>query len=244
MLMHSTLEEAWGKHPSRAKSKDVKDTRECDLFENRKSRVNKPFAKNRTGSKQKMKNMMLMGDDEYENGMLKEDLESERYHGYTDARAYSATKSKTRSKPPRSRIVVNPKQNRYYEDPDSDIEEVLEEVNEEVPEEEESSVITEEKEYIYEEVYDEDEDNYLTESLRRDERAVAKTSSRVKDAIVEEELEDVGYLPLSKRNVSKRNVKSDMTLLLDLSIYTISGILLIVIMEQFVQLGVKLKSVK
>ena len=97
-------------------------------------------------------------------------------------------------------------------------------------------------EYIFEEVYEEDEDNYLAESLRQKEKEQRRRNSDKKDPVVEEEQEEqrAQWKPPRPKNMRSH----DLNQILDLSIYTLSGILLIVILEQFVQLGLKLKSFK
>lgn len=221
--MHSTLEEAWPSHQSRHER--FKSSKECDLFENRAAKVKKPYKTSKSKRKQKMRNMMLMDDESYENGMLKAELE--KYHGYEDSRVFSRTKQPTSPKR-KKKIVVKPEKNTYEIDDESESdEENQEEIEEETP-----------QEYIYEEVYEEDnyEDNYLSEKLKNKSKDISPTGG-----VVEEELEGEGkYLPLTAPKVVQS--VNDMNQLLDLSIYTLSGVLLIVILEQFVQIGVKLKG--
>lgn len=227
--MHSTLEEAWPTHQSRHDRK----SKECDLFDSRSAKVKRPYkSKPKVKRKQnKMRNMMLFDEEDYENGMLKSELE--KYHGYADSREFSRTKN--RSTPRRKKkIVVEPEQNTYEEDQSSDSEEEIieeEEVRENPPE------------YIFEEVYEEDDDNYLSAKMNMNKTNLNIEKANPSPVVVEEELEG-DYLPLTSRAkpISNANV-NDMNQLLDLSIYTLSGILLIVILEQFVQLGVKLKGV-
>ena len=225
MLMHSTLEEAWPTHQSRPDRK----SKECDLFDSRSAKVKRPYkSKPKSKRKQKLRNMMLFDEEDYENGMLKSELE--KYHGYADSREFSRTKN--RSTPRRKKkIVVKPEQNTYEEDQSDSEEDIIEEeVRERSP-----------QEYIYEEVYEEDDDNYLSEKMNNANLNIEKTN--LSPLVVEEELEG-DYLPLSSTVKPMRNASmNDMNQLLDLSIYTLSGILLIVILEQFVQLGVKLKGV-
>lgn len=225
MLMHSTLEEAWGKQqPNLVKKKNSK---ECDLYDGRKAKVKKPYKK--SAKRPEYRNMMLLNDDDYEqNGMLKPDLE--KYHGYTDSRAFSRSMGKKRA--PQRKIKVNPVKNTYEEDDsatdDSDVETSL--VND--------------SEFIFEEVYEEDEenydDNYLTERFKRKElqkKQVMEEQGGIEEEEVNEEMPS-----FASKVKTLKNVNADMNQVLDLSIYTLSGILLIVILEQFVQLGVKIKS--
>lgn len=220
--MHSTLEEAWPTHQSRHDRK----SKECDLFDSRSAKVKRPYkSKPKVKRKQKLRNMMLFDEEDYENGMLKSELE--KYHGYADSREFSKTKK--RSTPRRKqKIVVKPEQNTYEEDQSDSEEDIIEEEVRESP-----------QEYIFEEVYEEDDDNYLSEKMNNANLNIEQTNSS--PLVVEEELEG-DYLPLSSTVKPVRNASmNDMNQLLDLSIYTLSGILLIVILEQFVQLGVKLK---
>ena len=223
MLMHSTLEEAWPTHQSRHDRK----SKECDLFDSRSAKVKRPYkSKPKVKRKQKLRNMMLFDEEDYENGMLKSELE--KYHGYADSREFSRTKK--RSTPRRKqKIVVKPEQNTYEEDQSDSEDDIIEEEVRESP-----------QEYIFEEVYEEDDDNYLSEKMNNANLNIEKTNSS--PLVVEEELEG-DYLPLSSTVKPMRNASmNDMNQFLDLSIYTLSGILLIVILEQFVQLGVKLKG--
>lgn len=227
--MHSTIEEAWPTHQSRPDRGGI-SSKECDLFQGRTAKVKKPYKlKGKSKRKQKTRNMMLMDDEDYENGMLKSELE--KYHGYEDSRVFSRTKAAASPKR-KKKIVVKPEQNTYeVDDSDSD-EDEDEGIEEEMGE----------RDYIFEEVYEEDDDNYLSENLNKKSTNLEKTSSSSPlGGVVEEELEgEHNYLPLTTAKAT-RNI-NDMNQLLDLSIYTLSGILLIVILEQFVQLGVKLKS--
>lgn len=240
MLMHSTLEEAWGKQHTRLRSyKEPKDVNVS--LKNRKSKTKQYFEKSNksAANNKRYKNMMLMDDEEYANGMLKDP--DERYYGYPDSRTFSRTMA-AKSKPKSRRIRINPNRNEYVDaEDDSDIEpgDIVEEesIAEEVFEED---VPDNNNDYIFEEVYEEDEDNYLAESLRQKEAAL-KSKSFTKDPIVEEEQEvRTRYKPVGRKNMPSH----DLNQILDLSIYTLSGILLIVILEQFVQLGLKLKSFK
>lgn len=227
MLMHSTIEEAWPTHQSRHDREEI-SSKECDLFQGRTAKVKKPYKlKGKSKRKHKTRNMMLMDDEDYENGMLKSELE--KYHGYADSRVFSRTKAAASPKR-KKKIVVKPEQNTYeVDDSDSDEDESIEEE-------------LGERDYIFEEVYEEDDDNYLSENLNKRSTNLEKVSSSSLGGVVEEELEgEHNYLPLTTTAKATRNI-NDMNQLLDLSIYTLSGILLIVILEQFVQLGVKLKS--
>lgn len=237
MLMHSTLEEAWGKQHTRLRSyKEPKDVNVS--LKNRKSKQSFEKSNKLTANNKRYKNMMLMDDEDYDNGMLKDP--DERYYGYPDSRSFSRTrpvKSKSKSR----RIRINPKRNEYVDaEDDSDIEPVDiddESVDEEVLEEDADNA----NEYIFEEVYEEDEDNYLAESLRQKEKEQRRRNFDKKDPVVEEEQEErTQWKPLRPKNLPSH----DLNQILDLSIYTLSGILLIVILEQFVQLGLKLKSFK
>ena len=244
MLMHSTLEEAW---PNHHQSRDRIKSKECDLFDSRTAKVKKPYKpKLRGKKKEKMKNMMLFDEEDYENGMLKSELE--KYHGYEDSREFSRTKKHSTPKR-KKKVVVKPEHN-TYEDVDSDSDDEYD-GDDVIREEVDESMSP--RDYIFEEVYEEDEDNYLSEKFKQQhqhqhqqqKRGSALGKGNAMSTVVEEELEGErrDYLPLAGAIPTKslRNV-NDMNQLLDLSIYTLSGIMLIFILEQFVQLGVKLKS--
>ena len=239
--MHSTLEEAW---PNHHQSRDRIKSKECDLFDSRTAKVKKPYKQKLRGKKkEKMKNMMLFDEEDYENGMLKSELE--KYHGYEDSREFSRTKKHSTPKR-KKKVVVKPEQNTYDVDSDSDDEYDGDDV---IREEVDESMSP--RDYIFEEVYEEDEDNYLSEKFKQQhqhqqqKRGSPLGKGNAMSTVVEEELEGErrDYLPLAGAIPTKslRNV-NDMNQLLDLSIYTLSGIMLIFILEQFVQLGVKLKS--
>ena len=212
---YSTLEEAWG-NVDINKLKKKSSKKSCELYENGKSiKKQKPYREN-TDSEIKYKNMILINDEDLD------DDSYEKYYGYSDARAYSRnTKPLKKSIKQdnnikyKKRVKVDPEQNSYQDDDDDEIEE------------------EDEVETIYEEVYEEDEDNYLTQNQKK-----KKIKSRPKRYIEEEEEEYVLDKDFKVHN--RENTKQ----LLDLSIYTLSGIILIFMMEQFVQIGIKLKGFK
>lgn len=239
---YSTLEEAWGTAGKFKKRASKDRERECDLYEARTKPKQKPYRNNASRDLKQPKNMMLINEDDNE--------EYEKYHGYSDARLFSRTNRPINGHQdyfrPKSkkRVSINPERNTYIdndnyytEDPmdyiqdhNSSSKKIFEEDEDEVEEEKSSD-------YIYEEVYDEDEDNYLTQNTKTDEE-----SRRMKiNKYVEEEIENE-ITPLPKRNAIKNNITDTNRQVLDLSIYTLSGIILIFMMEQFVQIGVKIKT--
>lgn len=248
---YSTLEEAWGtagKFKKRAsKERERERERECDLYEARTKPKQKPYRNNTTRELRQPKNMMLMDEEDNQ--------DYEKYYGYSDARTYSRTNKpinghqdyfRTKSK---KRVSINPERNTYIEndyytedpmdyiqDHNSSSKKVFEE--DEIEEEEAYLQSSPQSEYIYEEVYDEDEDNYLTQNTKTD----AETRRVNINKYVEEEI-DNEITPLPKRKIVKNSTSTDANRqVLDLSIYTLSGIILIFMMEQFVQIGVKIKT--
>tara|TARA_B100000405_G_scaffold62921_2_gene43005 strand:+ start:1389 stop:2156 length:768 start_codon:yes stop_codon:yes gene_type:complete len=247
---YSTLEEAWGTDVKTSKMK-----RECDLYEkSKKGILRRPYRQN-TEKDMVHKNMMLLNDE----GMDNEDYE--RYHGYSDSRKYSRTskplkkhKERSSSKKQKSKkhVIIDPSQNSYYE-----------------PEEDfmQSRALRPRKlagvedEYIYEEAFDEDEDNYLTQQggleerdrdfIRRnieeedEEDDYVVDEDEINEEVVEEEQRD-SFIPRSRKSGSRKVVKRshavDNRQLLDLTIYTMSGIILIFMMEQFIQIGVNMSK--
>ena len=246
---YSTLEEAWGTAGKLKKRASKERERECDLYEARTKPKQKPYRNNASRDLKQPKNMMLMDEEDNE--------EYEKYHGYSDARTYSRTNRpinghqdyfRTKSK---KRVSINPEintyienENYYAEDPmdyiqdhNSSSKKVFEE--DEIEEEEAYIQDTPKSEYIYEEVYDEDDDNYLTQNTKTDEESRRMNINKY----VEEEIENE-IAPLPKRTIT-RNITTATDAnrqVLDLSIYTLSGIILIFMMEQFVQIGVKIKT--
>lgn len=237
---YSTLEEAWGTN-SKLKKRISRD-QECELYDNRTKPKQKPYRNNTNKSTKHYKNMMLVDEDE--------NPDYEKYYGYSDARAYSRTGKplnghKEYFKPKtKKRVSINPERNTYIEsDPMDYIDDhnamsktVFEEDDE--IEEEQYLKSSPDSDYIYEEVYDEDEDNYLTqENKSNDEFRKAQINKYVEEEIDNE----INPLP-SKTNIRNHNTTDANRQVLDLSIYTLSGIILIFMMEQFVQIGVKIKT--
>ena len=242
---YSTLEEAWGssgKFKKRTKDRE----RECNLYDARTNPKQKPYRNNTSRDLKQHKNMMLMDASEND--------DYEKYYGYSDARTYSRT-----NKPidghrdyfiPKSkkRVTINPEKNtyneNYYTDEPMDY---IQDHNSSFNNDFEEDVVEEEaylerspksSEYIYEEVYDEDEDNYLTQNTRTNEESRKLNINKY----VEEEINNE-IIPLPKKSSIRNNTTTDVNRqVLDLSIYTLSGIILIFMMEQFVQIGVKIKT--
>jgi len=240
---YSTLEEAWGT-VGKFKKRVSKD-HECDLYEARtKHPKQKPYRNNTSRDLKQQKNMMLMDAD---------NEEYEKYHGYSDARTHSRTNKPINGHQeyfrPKSkkRVSINPDMNTYYyaEDPmdyiqdhNSSSKKVFEEDQDEIEEETYLQNSPKSSENIYEEVYDEDDDNYLTQNTKTDEESRRANINKYIDEEIENEI-----APLPKRNINSNDSTTDVNRqVLDLSIYTLSGIILIFMMEQFVQIGVKIKS--
>jgi hypothetical protein len=229
---YSTLEEAWGTGNNTFQKKH----RECDLYEkSSKSILRKPHRQN-TAKEMKYKNMMLLDDDAIDN----EDYD--RYHGYSDSRKFSRTSKplkKHRERPSskksrlKKKVVIDPLQNTYHEP------------------EIEHNEYQQADDYIYEEVFEEDEDNYLAQETNSRTRPILED-----EYVDEEEVDEESYVEeeetkhnirrptnkVNKKQYAKDSVSSTSNQILDLSIYTLSGIILIFMMEQFVQIGIGLKT--
>lgn len=219
---YSTLEEAWGVTNNKKKKSKSK---ECELYDRKSSEVSKPFKK-KISSKEatKYKNMMLLDEDEY-------DEDYEKYFGYHDSRRFSRSSEprpghrKNHQISKKKNLKIDPVNNTY----DSDFEEEMieeEEYEDEVP-------------FVFEE---EDDDNYLSQRVAEKRPLRRRRQYKMLPPPAEEDeyesSEDIK--PIVKS--SKDSV--DIDNILDLSIYTLSGIILIFILEQFVQLGIKLRSFK
>jgi len=236
---YSTIEEAWGVDRIDRKKPVKKPT--CNLYENRTKSRAKPY-RNNTSNELNYKEAMFAnnGNEDYD-----------KYYGYADARAHSRTTKPLKNhkayfKPEdmqRRRMAINPNTNTYMEDMDDN------DVREENDIQEENYVIEEEEDRIYEEtpyeeVYEENDDNYLT-SMRTNATKNANIDRYVEEEEINEELYDNAkprkqqLAPYRVQSIQKQDANKQI---LDLSLYTISGVLVIFMMEQFVQMGIKIKT--
>ena len=225
---YSTLEEAWG-NTDMNKIKKKSSKKSCELYENGKMlKKQKPYRSN-TDSEMRYNRKVLMNDEEIDAN------DYEKFYGYSDARSYSRntkplkkTIKQENGLKLKKRVKIDPEENSYQEDDEEDDEDEIEE--------------EEEPEMIYEEVYEEDEDNYLTQNNNVNVEKMRKSKTRTKRRYVEEEDESEREYMGDKdfKSMNRGSTKQ----VLDLSIYTLSGIILIFMMEQFVQIGIKLKSLK
>lgn len=236
---YSTIEEAWGVDRIDRKKPVKKPTPTCNLYENRTKPRAKPY-RNNTVNELNYKETMFAnnGNEDYD-----------KYYGYADARAHSRTTKPLKNhkayfKPEdRRRMAINPNTNTYMEVDDA--------VYEEVVVEEEDNYVVEEEERIYEEtpyeeVYEENDDNYLTNM-----RTNATKNVNI-DRYVEEEINEELYEKAkAKKQCYNQNQQGHQhhrqdanKQILDLSLYTLSGVLVIFMMEQFVQMGMKIKTYK
>ena len=202
----------------------------------------KPYRNNTSRDSKQPKNMMLINEDDNE--------EYEKYHGYSDAQFFSRTNRPNNGNQDylrpkfKKRVSINPERNTYIDNDNYYTEDPMDYIQDhnssskKIFEEDEVEAEEKSSDYIYEEVYDEDEDNYLTQNTKTDEESRRMNINKY----VEEEIENE-LVPLPKRNAIKNNIITDTNRqVLDLSIYTLSGIILIFMMEQFVQIGVKIKT--
>lgn len=235
---YSTIEEAWGVDRIDRKKPVKKAT--CNLYENRNKQRTKPYRNNTLNDMNYKEEQMFVdtGNEDYD-----------KYYGYADARAHSRTSKPQKNHKAqykirgRKQVAVNPKTNTYAEIENDNVYEEAEVYEEddvydrEVYEEDNREVVTS----PYEEVYDEDDDNYLTN--------INKSTQNL-DRYIEEEIEEEMY---PRKGVQYRNMTTNLNeqsnntsdaqkQMLDLSIYTLSGVLVIFMMEQFVQMGIKIKT--
>lgn len=240
---YSTIEEAWGVDRIDRKKPVKKPTPVCNLYENRTKPRSKPYRSN-TMNELNYKETMFAnnGNEDYD-----------KYYGYADARAHSRTTKPLKNhkayfKPndsQRRRVAINPNTNTYME------------VDDVVVEEEENYVVEEEEDRIYEEtpyeeVYEENDDNYLT-SMRTDATKNVNIDKYVEEEISEELYDDRTKVRSSQNYNQNQHQNQNQNLhirqdvnkqMLDLSLYTLSGVLVIFMMEQFVQMGMKIKTYK
>ena len=234
---YSTLEEAWGVENLKQPRKTSK--RQCDLYENRNKPKSRPFRHN--SKNEVSQDMMILGD--------KNNPDYDKYYGYADAKPSPRKQTRSHSDESTARkynrhIAVNPKSNTYSN--------------------EDQRIYEEGGDMIYEEVYDEDDDNYL--SIDQQNMNMNNLVEDEVDNEINEEVDDDEY---DVRKISQtRNPENQMQLkqgnkqgkqnqqqnqqynlqnlqntqIVDLAMYTLSGIILIFMMEQFVQLGIKIKT--
>lgn len=254
---YSTIEEAWGVDRIDRKKPVKKPTPTCNLYENRTKPRAKPY-RNNTVNELNYKETMFAnnGNEDYD-----------KYYGYADARAHSRTTKPLKNhrayfKPEdtqRRRMAINPNTNTYMEVEDD-------EANANNDEGYAQRVIEEEEERIYEEtpyeeVYEENDDNYLTsmrtnatknanidryveeemnDGMNDGDRMNDGINDRINDRINEEVYEKT---KAKKEYYNQPNHRQDANKqILDLSLYTLSGVLVIFMMEQFVQMGMKIKT--
>ena len=240
---YSTIEEAWG--VDRIDRKNPMKKPVCNLYENRNKPISKPHRNNTSHDMNYKQDKMFDHNEDYD-----------KYYGYTDVRSHSRTRKPLKNhkmyykNKGRKHISINPKTNKYIH---TDNENVYQEDNiyeeDDVIEEnlDEEDVYEEDNIYEqngmenittpYEEVYDEHDDNYLTN--------INKTNQHL-DKYIKEEIEEEDMYPSKKRYYNNRrknnNTNDAKKQMLDISIYTISGVLVIFMMEQFVQMGIKIKT--
>jgi hypothetical protein len=138
----------------------------------------------------------------------------EQYYGYADARAHSRTSN------------TLPKHKETYKNKSS------KQINIDSKTNTYSDSTNNQKKS-----FDEDDDNYLTSNQKIANKNISKyIDEEIYDEDMDIESEQKEY------NNNNRKTYNNTNQMIDLSIYTISGILLIFIMEQFVQVGMKIKS--
>lgn len=213
---YSTIEEAWGVSQNKAQP----SRKACNLYENRNKPRQKPYRNNNRNDYSNER--VLLDDSELSND------DYDKYYGYADLKEYSRNRKSSKSPEHirnQKKIVINPKRNNYDFDGAA------------------SRAICEEEPYIYEEEYNDDEDNYLTQNSK-------KITNYVDEELDEEDDEIRGMNRknyVGKPTKATTEIRDDENLVvgkkqvLDLCIYTLSGIMLIVILEQFIQLGMKIK---
>jgi hypothetical protein len=247
-MNYSTLEEAWGENfnkPKKSKKQEIDPI--CKLYNKRLNKVYPPYKISKDDDEPSYKKVNYI------------DKNHEKYYGFRDGRPYSRKYKKITKKPVDLRV------NAYDSEEENDYLTVkkkkqpkkksysLPVQQEELPskkfihpDEEEfimnnliddEEYVEEESKYISEPKYiesDEEFDDYLDS----DEESNEEYQKILQEDVDSEEEEESPFKVINKKKKFKKNDKH----YLDMGIYTISGIILIFIMEQFIQIGMKLKS--
>jgi hypothetical protein len=232
---YSTIEEAWGVDRIDRKKPVKKPI--CNLYENRNKTKTRPYRNNTTNELNYKETMFANnGNEDYD-----------KYYGYADARAHSRTTKPLKNhkeyfKPEdKRRVAINPNTNTYMELDDDVYEESYSQDKNNVVEEEYENIY---EETPYEEVYEENDDNYLTNMRTNATKNV--NMNRYVDEEINEEIDEERYditKAQKQYNNNPSHLRNDANKqILDLSLYTLSGVLVIFMMEQFVQMGMKIKS--
>lgn len=238
---YSTIEEAWGVDRIDRKKPVKKPTPTCNLYENRNKPRAKPYRGNTVNELNYKEAMFANNDNE----------DYDKYYGYADARAHSRTTKPLKNhkayfKPEdRRRVAINPNTNTYMEVDDAVYEENIDNAeNYNVVEEEENRIY---EETPYEEVYEENDDNYLTNMKTKATKNVNMdryVEEEINEEINKEINEEVYEKSKAKKQYYNNRQHDANKQILDLSLYTLSGVLVIFMMEQFVQMGMKIKTYK
>ena len=179
-----------------------------------------------------------MFDDDNDN-----DNDYDKYYGFADSRSQSRTskpimkknKQYFKKQPETTNIAMNPSNNSYEYTEQDVFEENDEFIDEEIVEDENNN------RQIYEEVYDEDDDNYLSNAKKKEVKIVKKHI----DEEIYDEQRDNDRINVSSQPQIKQYTRVQPhynNQMFDLSLYTLSGVIIIFMMEQFVQLGIKIKT--
>ena len=236
-INYSTLEDAWGTNFDRSKKHKSRRTEPdpvCALYGRRYKKATPPYARRRR-------------EDPALAPSFETDEEYRKYYGYKDARTrqvftaqipsgYITEEEDRHEKPPaRKRRPAQPKalalRRRVEEETPVHAEEMpyeaIDMAVETVPA----------QEYVAPRVEEEDIDAYLSESEEEDPRysppapRVDAKLSPALDRVFEEE--------------EQFNPRDDIMrerMYLEIGLFTISGMLMIFVMEQFIQIGIKLKA--
>lgn len=223
---YTSLEDAWGadfdkevsnthKKGSKKKKKSVNDPL-CELYGRRHQKPKKPFSARKSSK--------------YASHKQNSTPDMNQYYGFSDDETYPEYEAKLPIKDVRFKSS-NPCSPSYMNDDDDDDDEYLD-----------NAIIEEETkkfQKIFSNVYDESDDEVQVEG----EDAVVppvppkhteEDTIRLISTIIEREFKKYNLDPNVECFVDERQY-------LDLVMYTLSGIILIFMMEQFIQIGMKLK---
>lgn len=269
---YTTLEDAWGSNfdinVSKKNKKIKKGTASkpdplCELYSRRLKKAKKPYENDKyTGDEkyraykghdralyykyednefhslvnpERQKTSFLTVDDELNNMALNTDFDesfdnSNECIDVNSLRRVSTSKKKKKNKKVHFNVVPEDDDDVYLQ------EAILQEEN---PYEEELSETAQQRyEKIYANVYEETDDEQLDE---KDD--LTDISAECDDKfLIEEEMRRNAHIQTLRNLLNKQNDFSDERQYLDILLYILSGIILIFMMEQFIQIGMRLKS--
>lgn len=238
-INYSTLEEAWGENFSKSKKAHKKQEIDpiCKLYNKRLNKVFPPYKK----SKEKYL-------DEYETVNYPEKNYT-KYYGYNDGRPYSRRRKNITKKPVNLNAYDSDEETDYIskkqkKKPKKYVIPTQKPIKKKIvhPDEEEfitNNLIDDELDQeLDQEIEDEISDEEFDKYLDSDEESYEEYQQILQEDIESEaEEEYTGFRVINRKKQPKKDKNY-----LDIGLYTISGVILIFIMEQFIQVGMKMKS--